>query len=110
VGWVVTLLVRVAGWPGRLLGLDAMSLRVVAEETIEEPPPKLVATTEAPENVSLLRRGGLVEVDARPIGSVPRPHLCVARRTARGPPLPVRRSALDEVHDTESPDPKEKTC
>ena len=110
VGWVATVIAVVAGWPGMWLSLDVRSLRVVVEEMTEEPPPTLVATTEVPEeNIGLLRRGVLVEVGARPVGSIPRPHLRTARRTARGPPL-VRRSVIDEVHDTENPDPKEKTC
>ena len=110
VWWVATLIAMIVGWPERWLRIDATSLRAVVERAIEEPSPRLIVTIEVlEEGIGLPRRGVLVEVGMQHVGSIPWLHLRAARRGARGPPL-VPRRVVDEVHDRENPDPKEKTC
>jgi hypothetical protein len=110
--WLVATLlaVMVAAWREEWRSTDAMLRAMLLGALIDgrmvEYPPMLVTTIEALEDIDRPRRGVLVAGGARRVDSIQRPRVRTARRTARGPP----RDVVDEVHERESPDRKEKTC
>jgi|HubBroStandDraft_3_1064219.scaffolds.fasta_scaffold202153_2 hypothetical protein len=107
--WLLGMLVAVmvAAWLEKRR--RTMSLGVVIDGRMEEHPPRLVTIDALEEGIGHLRRGVLVEVGVRPVESSQRSCARAVGRRARGPPW-APRSIVDDVHERESPDRKEKTC
>lgn len=94
VWWMAMLLaVKSAVWPAESrCSIDAVWLGAVIVGGLEEHPPRLATTVEAPEeNISILRRGALVAIGGQRVESIQQPRVCEVRRAARGPPVERRR-------------------